>query len=139
MLSGTQPILSLAVAEVGLDMFLEVDMAQVRRKSQALTDLFIELVEQRCDEYGFELVSPRDAGRRGSQVSLNHEQGFAIVQALIARNVIGDFRAPLNMRFGFTPLYIGFTDVWDAVQQLVEIMISEEWRRGEFNQRGEVT
>jgi len=139
MLSGTQPILSLAVTEVGVDLFLQADMAQVRKKSQALTGLFIDLVEQRCADYSFELVSPRDAERRGSQVSLNHEQGYAIVQALIARGVIGDFRAPLNMRFGFTPLYIGYADVWDAVEHLLQIMQSSEWQREEFNQRGAVT
>jgi kynureninase len=139
MLSGTQPIISLAVAEVGIDLFLEADMAAVRRKSENLTSLFIELVESRCADFEFGLVSPRQASLRGSQVSLNHEQGFAIIQALMARNVIGDFRAPLNMRFGFTPLYTAYTDVWDAVQQLVEIMEAQEWRRDEFNRRGAVT
>ncbi len=139
MLSGTQPILSLAVTEVGVDIFLRADMSQVRKKSQALTSLFIDLVDQRCAQFEFGLVSPRDPERRGSQVSLNHEQGYAIIQALIARGVVGDFRAPLNMRFGFTPLYIGYADVWDAVQQLLEIMESEQWRLPEFNQRGAVT
>ncbi|MFT6956095.1 MAG: kynureninase [Halieaceae bacterium] len=139
MLSGTQGILSLAVTEVGLDMFLRADMIQIREKSKALTDLFISLIDQRCSLYGFGLVSPRNAQLRGSQVSLNHEQGYAIMQALIARNVIGDFRAPQNMRFGFAPLYIGYTDVWDAVEQLVQIMDTEEWRREEFSQRSAVT
>ncbi len=139
MLSGTQPILSLAVAEVGIDIFLRANMSAIRRKSQALTGLFIELVEQRCENFGFSLVSPREAERRGSQVSLNHEQGYAIVQALIARGVVGDFRAPMNMRFGFAPLYNSYVDVWDAVEQLHAIMHSEEWQREEFNRRGAVT
>ena len=139
MLSGTQPIISLAVTEVGIDLFLEADMAAVRRKSENLTSLFIELVESRCADFEFGLVSPREASLRGSQVSLHHEQGFAIIQALMARNVIGDFRAPLNMRFGFTPLYTSYTDLWDAVQQLVEVMETQEWRREEFNRRGAVT
>ena len=139
MLSGTQPILSLAVAEVGIDVFLRADMAEIRKKSQALTGLFIDLIEQRCGDHDFHLVSPRDAQRRGSQVSLDHEQGYAIVQALIGRGVIGDFRAPQNMRFGFTPLYLGYTDVWDAVQHLVEIMTDQEWRREKFNRRAAVT
>jgi kynureninase len=139
MLSGTQPILSLAVAEVGIDLFLRADMAEVRKKSQALTGLFIDLIEKRCGDHDFGLVSPRDAQRRGSQVSLDHVQGYAIVQALIGRGVIGDFRAPYNMRFGFAPLYVGYTDVWDAVQHLVEIMADQEWRREEFNRRGAVT
>jgi kynureninase len=139
MLSGTQPIVSLAIAEVGLDQFLRTDMAQIRKKSEALTGLFIDLVEQRCPGYGFELVSPREAERRGSQVSLNHQHGYPIVQALIARGVIGDFRAPLNMRFGFTPLYVSYADVWDAVEHLLQIMDTQEWQREEFNQRGAVT
>ena len=139
MLSGTQGILSLAVAEVGLDLFLEADMAQVREKSKSLTSLFVDLVDQRCGDYGFDLVSPRNAELRGSQVSLSHSQGYPIVQALIARGVIGDYRAPGNMRFGFTPLYTGYVDVWDAVEHLVQIMNSEEWRKEEFNMRGAVT
>lgn len=139
MLTGTQAMLSLAIAEVGVDLFLRANMRQVRQKSQALTGLFIDLVEQRCGDHGFSLASPREANRRGSQVSLNHAQGYAIVQAMIARGVVGDFRAPLNMRFGFTPLYVGYADVWDAVEQLHQIMESGEWQGEEFNQRGAVT
>lgn len=139
MLSGTQGILSLALIEVGLDLFLQADMALVREKSKALTGLFIDLVEQRCAGHNLNLVSPRDAEKRGSQVSLSHEQGFAIVQALIARGVVGDFRAPANMRFGFAPLYIGYADVWDAVEHLSQILEGQEWKREEFNQRSAVT
>ena len=88
-------------------------------KSIALTDLFIELVEERCAAHGFTLVTPRDAAARGSQVSFAHRaDGYAIMQALIARGVIGDFRAPDILRFGFTPLYTRFVDVWDAVDRL---------------------
>jgi kynureninase len=139
MQSGTQPMLSMAVVEIGLDIFLRADMHQVRQKSQALTALFIDLVEQRCGAHQFTLASPRETERRGSQVALNHEQGYAIMQALIARGVIGDFRAPQTMRFGFTPLYVGFVDVWNAVEQLLQIMESREWQREEFNQRSSVT
>ncbi|MFT5710955.1 MAG: kynureninase [Halioglobus sp.] len=139
MLSGTQGILSLALTEVGLDLALQADMALVREKSMALTSLFISLVEQCCAGQNLSLVSPRDAEKRGSQVSLSHPQGFAIVQALIARGVIGDFRAPMNMRFGFAPLYIGYADVWDAVQHLSQIMQGQEWQREDFNQRSAVT
>jgi kynureninase len=139
MLSGTQPIVSLALMEVGLDLFLRADMAAVRAKSQALTSLFIALVDRRCGQYGFDLASPREVRRRGSQVSLRHEQGYAIVRALIARGVVGDFRAPDNMRFGFAPLYNSFADVWQAVEALVQIMASAEWRRPEFNSRQAVT
>jgi len=139
MLSGTQGVLSMALTEVGLDLALQADMALVREKSKALTSLFIDLVEQRCAGHNLNLVSPRDAQKRGSQVSLSHQHGFAIVQALIARGVVGDFRAPMNMRFGFAPLYIGYVDVWDAVEHLSQILDSEEWRRKEFNQRSAVT
>lgn len=139
MLSGTQPIVTFAVAEVGLDMFLRVDLKQLREKSQRLTQMFIELVDQRCGSYGFTLVSSDIAEHRGSQVSFNHEHGFAVVQALTSKNVIGDFRAPLNVRFGFAPLYIRYVDVWDAVDRLHEVMQSELWRQPQFNQRGAVT
>ncbi|WP_116365264.1 kynureninase [Parahaliea mediterranea] len=139
MLSGTQPILSLALVECGLDVFLAQDMASVRAKSQQLTQLFIDLVQQRCPQAGFTLVSPSDSARRGSQVSFHHAQAYAIVQALIARGVIGDYREPGNMRFGFAPLYNGFCDVWDAVEHLVQVMAREEWRQEQFNRRSAVT
>ncbi|MCR8922821.1 kynureninase [Dasania sp. GY-MA-18] len=139
MLSGTQPILSLAVTEVGLDIFLQVDIKQIREKSQKLTQLFIDLMEQRCGQYGFTLVSPRDASIRGSQVSFNHEHGYPVMQAMISRDVVGDFRAPKNVRFGFTPLYISYVDVWDAVDRIVDIMETNLWQQPEFNQRGAVT
>ncbi len=139
MLSGTQPILSLAVTEVGLDIFLQADIEQVRRKSKQLTQLFIDLMAQRCSEYGFSLVSPVDGDLRGSQVSFNHDDGYPVMQALISRDVVGDFRAPKNVRFGFTPLYISYSDVWDAVDRLVNIMETQLWKQPEFNQRGAVT
>ncbi|MEH6551622.1 MAG: kynureninase [Pseudomonadales bacterium] len=139
MLSGTQPIVSLALVEVGLDVFALADMKAVRKKSQALSQLFIDLVEARCAEYDFSLVSPRDAELRASQVSFAHQHGYPIVQALIASGVIGDFRAPDNMRFGFTPLYVRYVDVWDAVDRLVSIMTSASWQQPEFNKRSAVT
>jgi len=141
---GTPPILSLAALECGLDVF---DAAQehggidaLRRKSMALTDLFIEQVEARCDGHGLQLVSPRDPAQRGSQVSWAHPSGgYAIVQALIARGVIGDFRAPDILRFGFTPLYTRHVDVHDAVEVLRDVLESGEWRDPRFNQRAAVT
>ncbi len=139
MLSGTQPILSLAVAEIGIDLALSNDPAAVREKSRRLTGLFIDLVEQRCREYGFDLITPRDADRRGSQVAFNHPAGYAIIQALIARGVIGDFRAPTTMRFGFAPLYVSYCDVWDAVDALHGVMVTEEWRGIDGSPRGGVT
>jgi len=114
-------------------------MAAVRRKSLALTDLFIALVEQRCAAFPLELVTPREHGRRGSHVSIEHPHGYEVMQALIARGVIGDYREPRVLRFGFTPLYTRFVDVWDAVEILHEILAAETWRAPQFSQRGLVT
>ena len=97
-------ILSMALVETGLDVHLQADMGAIRTKSMALTDLFIRLVEQRCAGHGFALASPRDAAARGSQVSFAHADGYPIMRALIAAGVVGDFRAPDIVRFGFTPL-----------------------------------
>jgi kynureninase len=121
-LCGTQPVVSLALVECGLDVFEQTDMAAIRAKSLALTDLFIELVEARCGAHPLGLVTPREHARRGSQVSFTHPHGFAVMAALIARGVIGDYREPAIMRFGFTPLYTSFADVWDAVDILREIL-----------------
>ena len=121
-LCGTQPITSLAMVECGLDVFGQTNMAAVRAKSLALTDLFIALVEQRCAAHPLGLVTPREHARRGSQVSFTHPHGYAVMQALIARGVIGDYREPEIMRFGFTPLYTSFADVWDAVDILRQIL-----------------
>jgi kynureninase len=105
-----------------------------------MTDLFISLVEQRCEGHGLSLVTPRKHAKRGSQVCLSLEEGaYAIVQALIARGVIGDFRAPDILRFGFTPLYLEYEDVWKAVEQLRQVLESGEWRRAEFNAKQAVT
>jgi kynureninase len=121
-LCGTQPVLSLALVECGLELFEQTDMQAIRAKSLALSDLFIELVEARCAGHRLDLVTPREHARRGSQVSFNHPHGYALMQALIARGVIGDYRAPGIMRFGLTPLYTSFADVWDAVGILKDIL-----------------
>ena len=138
-LCGTPPILSMAALECGVDLLLEADMQQVRAKSLALTDLFIYLVDMRCAGYGLELVTPRDHAIRGSQVSFRHPQGYALMQALIAASVIGDFRAPDIVRFGFAPLYLRFVDVWDAVDRLLHILESRAWDREEFRRLKPVT
>jgi kynureninase len=138
-LIGTQQILSMALAEVGLDIHLSADMGAIRTKSIALTDLFIRLVEQRCAGHGFTLASPRAAEARGSQVSFAHADGYPIMRALIAAGVIGDFRAPDTVRFGFTPLYVRFVDVWDAVDRLVAIMDGGIWKLPEHQVRDAVT
>jgi len=137
---GTPPVLSLAALECGVDAVLAASMDAIRAKSIALTDLFIALVEDRCAGHGFTLVTPRDSAARGSQVSISvTADGYAIMQALIARGVIGDFRAPDILRFGFTPLYTRFADVWDAVERLRQVMTSGEWREPRFSVRAAVT
>jgi kynureninase len=126
-LCGTQPVTSLALVECGLEIFEETDMAAIRAKSLALTDLFIALVEARCGRHPLGLVTPREHARRGSQVSFTHPQGYAVMQALIERGVIGDYREPEIMRFGFTPLYTSYCDVWDAVEILRDILDNESY------------
>jgi kynureninase len=149
-LCGTQPILSMTALECGLDAMLAAQplggMEALRRKSLALTDLFIRLVEERCEGHGLGLATPRAHAQRGSQVCLTRGEGaYAIVQALIARGVIGDFRAgdggahPDILRFGFAPLYVGFEDVWHAADHLKQVLDGDEWRRPEFNQKHAVT
>ncbi|MBT6511128.1 MAG: kynureninase [Rhodospirillaceae bacterium] len=139
MLTGTQPILSMRALVAALAACDRVDMAQVRAKSMALTDLFITLVDEHCDGLGLELASPRDAALRGSHVSFAHEGGFAVMQALIACGVVGDFRAPDLLRFGLAPLYIRYRDVADAVEALRDILVSQSWRDPAFSGRSGVT
>ncbi len=136
---GTPPILSLAALDAALDVWDGVDLHAVRRKSMRLGDLFLRLVAERCADFALELACPEGAQQRGSQVCLRHPEGYAIVQALIARGVIGDFRAPDVLRFGLAPLYLRYVDMWDAVEALRRVMIDEEWRRGEFRQQTAVT
>jgi kynureninase len=136
---GTQPILSLRALKSALDIWADVDMQALRAKSIALTDLFIQLVESRCAGHGLTLESPRDATRRGSQVSFEHDDAYPIMQALIERGVIGDFRAPATIRFGFTPLYTSFGDVWRAVEILEDVLRSGAWREQRFSVRSAVT
>ncbi|KAB0622129.1 kynureninase [Castellaniella defragrans] len=138
-LCGTQPIVSMSLVACGVDIFLQTGMEKIRRKSLALTDLFIELVEQECAGQGLALETPLDHAHRGSHVSFRHPQGYAVVQALIARGVIGDYREPEVMRFGITPLYLRFVDVWEAVQHLKAVLARREWERDEFRERGLVT
>ena len=145
-LCGTPAVLSLAALECGVDSVLAAEglggMAALRAKSLALTRLFAERVRAVCPE--LKLVSPADDARRGSQVCLTHDMAhesmaYPVVQALIARGVIGDFRAPDILRFGFTPLYLRFVDAWDAAEHLRQVLETGAWRRPEFNQRHAVT
>ena len=150
---GTQPIISLAALDAALDVFDAAvglgGMAALRAKSLQLTDLFIERVEAQCPGQ-FELITPREHARRGSQVCLSPTarlpagSAYAIVQALIARGVIGDFRAgdaqqPDIVRLGFTPLYLRHEDVWHAARHLAEVLQKQEYLKPEFNQRHAVT
>ena len=134
---GTPPVIALAALDAALDVWDGVDMADVRRTSIALCDLFIELVEAQCP--ALELASPRDGTRRGSQVSFRHPHGYAVMQALIDRGVIGDFRAPDILRFGFTPLYIGEAEVRGAVAVLRQVMDGGLWDRPDYHRKAAVT
>ena len=162
-LCGTPPVLAMAALECGVDTLLAAQplggMAAIRTKSLALTRLFIDLVQQRCGGHGLQFASPDADAQRGSQVCLafapdsaagQASAAFAVVQALIGRRVVGDFRAgtpgdsrrdglPDILRFGVTPLYTRFADVWDAVEQLRQVLETGEWREPRFNQRGVVT
>jgi kynureninase len=137
MLVGTSSQLGLIALEAALTAFDGVDMQALRSKSEALTELFIGLADQELT--GFGLASPRDTARRGSQVALTHPDGYAIMQVLIARGVIGDYRAPDILRFGFAPLYVSFMDVWNAVAQIKDVMQTQAWKAPEFSQTKAVT
>jgi kynureninase len=138
-LAGSHPILGIAALEVGVDLMLRTD-AQCRvDKSRALSELFVALVESRCAGQGLELASPRDAEARGSHVAFRNAQAYAVIQALIGRGVIGDFRAPDLMRFGFAPLYNRHADIWHAVETLRDVLQTAAWDRPEFKQRHTVT
>jgi kynureninase len=133
---GTPPILSLAALEAGIDIALEAPMATLRAKSQRLVDMFIALMAVQPE---FRLLTPGQPSRRGSQVAFAHPHGYAIMQALIERGVIGDFRAPDVLRFGLAPLYVRFVDVWDAVALLRDVMRSGAWQEGARRDRRKVT
>ncbi len=139
MLTGTQATASLSIAEIGIDIMLRADMQQIREKSMRMTDLFIELVEERCGDHGFELISPRDANRRGSHVSFHNDDGYSIIRAMHDQGVVCDFRAPGKMRFGFAPLYIRYVDVWDAADRLHNILASDTWKEPKYQVRATVT
>ncbi len=139
MLTGTASQLATLALEAALKVFEDVDMNVLRQKNMALGDLFIALVEQELGGMGFELASPKEPEARGSQVSLTHENGYAIMQAVIARGVVGDFRAPDILRFGFAAPYVRYVDMWDAVAHIREVMESGEWDRPEFKEKRAVT
>ena len=139
MTCGTPPVLGLSALDAALDLFDDVNMAALRAKSRQLGDLFIDLVERRCAGHGLSLACPRESDRRGSQVSFRHGEGYALVQALIRRGVIGDFRMPDVARFGLAPLYLRFVDIWDAVDHLAQILSSGEWDDAALKTKATVT
>ncbi|TME51304.1 MAG: kynureninase, partial [Chloroflexi bacterium] len=130
-LAGSPPILSMLALEVAIDLWLRIDQKAARSKSMALGDLFIQRVDETCRDLGVEVVSPREAERRGSQVSLRHKEAYRVMRALIDRGVIGDFRTPDLLRFGFAPLYTRYVDMFDAVRVLREVLASRAWDRPE--------
>ncbi len=138
-MTGTQPILSMSVLECGLEIMNRADIIKIRKKSVLLCDYFIELVEKYCGDFGFSLATPRQGEERGSQVSFTHKNGYAVMQALIADKVVGDFRAPDIVRFGFAPLYIGYVDIWDGVMALKNIMENELWKKADYSRGSGVT
>lgn len=139
LLCGTPPILGLAALESGLDLLVEADPKAVEAKGLALCNLFIRLVEDRCAGHGLVLAGPRAMAERGLHVSFTHPDGYGLVQALIARGVIGDFRDPDIARFGFSPLFLRHADVWDAVEILRDVLENGAHRRPEYRTRAAVT
>jgi kynureninase len=138
-LCGTPPMLSLLALECGVDLMAEADMAALGAKGQRLCSLFIDCVEARCAGHGLALMTPRDPAARGSQVAFAHPQAWAIMQAMIDRGVIGDFRAPDVLRCGFTPLYLSYEDTWRAAETLADILATGGWREARFQARSRVT
>lgn len=134
---GTPPVMQMTALEEALKVWDDVEMADIRKASIRLCDFFIAQVEARCPS--LTLASPRDATQRGSQVSFGFEHGYAVMQALIARDVIGDFRAPNIMRFGFTPLYIDENDVHGAIDILEDILNNNLWDKPQYHQKSRVT
>jgi kynureninase len=137
-LTGTPPILAMAALEAGLATFDGIAMAGVAAKSRKLSQLFVDEVEARCGSEVL-LASPRNPAERGSHVVFAHAEGYAVMQALIARGVVGDFRAPDLMRFGFTPLYNSFGDMVRAAEILADILTTREWDQPRFKARAKVT
>ena len=137
LLCGTPGILGLAALEVGVDLIAEIGIERLHAKSQALSEFFRQCLAETALE--MDLVSPTGPAERGSQLSFRHPEAYAICQALIARGVIGDFRDPDILRFGFAPAYLRFADMAEAVRHLAEVLDNDEWQRAEFRERAAVT
>jgi kynureninase len=138
-LSGTPSILALIALDAALDLLLEAGMTHIRAKAQAQMDLFAELMAARCREIGLELITPKMHAQRGSHLAYRHTHGYALTQALRARRVVPDFRAPDIIRFGFTPLTLAYVEIWDAVERMAEIWREGSWRNPNFAVKAAVT
>jgi kynureninase len=138
-ITGTPPILGLAALEVGVDLQLQADPMLVQAKGHALAELFIAEALARAHDADLVLTGPRDAGARGLHVSFSHPQGYALVQAMMARGIVGDFRAPDIARFGFSPLFLSYAQVWDAAEALAQVLASRAWDKPQFQSRAAVT
>ena len=139
MLCGTTPVLGASALEASVDLLLQVDPVEMHAKSKNLSRIFQELIERHCDGLGLQLMSPGDAEQRGAHISYAHEHGYAVMQNLIAKGVIGDFRAPNGMRFGFSPLVMRYTDLQIAVQTIREILDSRSYLDSAYQQKHAVT
>jgi kynureninase len=138
-LSGTPSVVALASLEASVELILEAPMDAIRRKSVALGNLFVDLVDQHCGGLGLELASPREGAKRGSHVSYRHAASYPVMQALIASGVVGDCRPPDLLRFGFAPLYLRYADIWHAVMKIARILQAREWDQPAFRSRQRVT
>ncbi|WP_293367971.1 kynureninase [Phenylobacterium sp.] len=138
-ITGTPPILGLAALEAGLDLQLQAVPTLVEAKGLALAELFIAEAQARAADPSLVLTGPREAAARGLHVSFAHPQGYALVQAMMARGIIGDFRSPDIARFGFSPLFLSYAQVWDAAETLADVLATRAWDRPEFHQRAAVT
>ena len=138
-LCGTPAVLSMAALEAAIDVVLEAETAEIRRKSLEMSEAFMALVEQECKDLGVQVATPREPERRGSHVALRHPNAYPVMRALIAQGIIGDFREPDLMRFGMAPLYLRFIDLWDAVAALRGVLADRAWDRPEHRKRAAVT
>lgn len=138
-LCGTQPVLSFKAMQAGIALTRKAVIDDIRQKSMDLTSLFLELVMQFGDDHGIGVASPHNGDERGSQISLTHENGYEIVQAMIELGVVGDFRTPNIMRFGFAPLYISYRNVYDAAMIIKDVVETGLWREERFRQASMVT
>ena len=136
---GTPPIIAYKAIESGLEIFKDLSIIEIREKSIKLSEMFIQLMQQECTEFGFMLFSPKNSEQRGSQISFLHENAYSIIQALISHGIIGDYREPNVMRFGISPLYMRFEDVWNAITCLREIMQTGQWQSEKFKNKNYVT